>query len=292
MSSLIKQEKRRYEELTLSNNFIFFAVMQNEELCKEMLETILDVEIEKIEYLAVEKPIKVVYDGKGIRLDVYVKDDKKTVYNLEMQVADTDNIPKRTRYYQSMIDRGLLMSGDIYESLNESIIIFICRFDLFGQGKVKYTFKNMCKEVLGLELGDGTTKLFVNSTAIVDESKRKGLQISEKLENVLKYIETDKITDKFTQKLDDEVKKIKKDSEWREGYMLYELTILAAKKVAREEGREEGIEEGIAIGEERGQELMGQLCNILVSKGRVEEIAKVTTDLEYRETLYKEYELK
>lgn len=284
MSSLIKQEKRRYEELTLSNNFIFFAVMQNEELCKEMLETILDVEIEKIEYLAVEKPIKVVYDGKGIRLDVYVKDDKKTVYNLEMQVADTDNIPKRTRYYQSMIDRGLLMSGDIYESLNESIIIFICRFDLFGQGKVKYTFKNMCKEVVGLELGDGTTKLFVNSTAIVDESKRKGLQISEKLENVLKYIETDKITDKFTQKLDDEVKKIKKDSEWREGYMLYELTILDAKKVAREEG--------IAIGEERGQELMGQLCNILVSKGRVEEIAKVTTDLEYRETLYKEYELK
>ena len=160
-------EEEQYKNMTISHDYMFFSVMQNEELCKEMLETILDVEIEKIEYFEQEKQIKEVYNGKGIRLDVYVRDDKRTIYNLEMQVSNRDNIPKRTRYYQSMIDKNLLSAGVDYDDINDSIIIFICRFDLFGYGKAKYTFKNMCKEVEGLEMGDNSSKIFVNTKALI-----------------------------------------------------------------------------------------------------------------------------
>ncbi len=83
---LRKQRKiKEYEELTISDDFMFYKVMQNPELCKELLEILLDVEIEKLEYISRQKVLKKTYDGKGIRLDVYTKDINNTVYNLEMQ---------------------------------------------------------------------------------------------------------------------------------------------------------------------------------------------------------------
>ncbi len=73
---------------------------------------------------------------KGIRLDVYIKDDKNRHFNVEMQVANTE-IFKRSRYYHSQIDMELLSTGIDYEQLPESYVIFICDFDPIGLGKYK-----------------------------------------------------------------------------------------------------------------------------------------------------------
>ena len=48
-----------------------------------MLEKILQMKIRDIRYLEEEKTIKAAYESKGIRLDVYVEDDKNTVYNVD-----------------------------------------------------------------------------------------------------------------------------------------------------------------------------------------------------------------
>mgnify|MGYP000479519271 FL=1 len=64
-----------FEELTIADDFMFCKVMQNEEICKELLEIILDVEIEKIVYHEDQKVFQETLDGKGIRLDVYVRDE-------------------------------------------------------------------------------------------------------------------------------------------------------------------------------------------------------------------------
>ena len=55
--------------------------------------------------------MKLLYDSKGIRLDVYVEDDKETIYNIEMQTSSNKNLPKRTRYYRGMIDLNILQTG-------------------------------------------------------------------------------------------------------------------------------------------------------------------------------------
>ena len=60
--------------------------------------------IERIEYPELQKNINVDMVAHSVRLDVYVKDDKETVYDIEMQVSDTKELPKRSRYYQGMID--------------------------------------------------------------------------------------------------------------------------------------------------------------------------------------------
>ncbi len=74
----------------------YMSLMQDAELCKDLLQRSLpDLEIDHIEYPEAQK---------GIRMDVYVKDGKGTVYDIEKQAADTKELPKRSRYYQSMLD--------------------------------------------------------------------------------------------------------------------------------------------------------------------------------------------
>ena len=82
-----------------------------------------------------EKVIEQRTDSKGIRVDVYVEDNKQRSFDLEMQVADTDNIAKRMRYYQGLIDLDKLKRGQHYSAPGASYIIFICPFDRFKQGR-------------------------------------------------------------------------------------------------------------------------------------------------------------
>ena len=95
-------EEQLWENLNISNDFMFAKVMRNPELCKEMLERLLDIQIDHIEYPEEQKVIDISKDSKSVRLDVYLKDEKGTVYNIEIQTTNKKNLPKRTRYYAGM----------------------------------------------------------------------------------------------------------------------------------------------------------------------------------------------
>ena len=74
-----------WEELGIENDFLFGKVMQDSELCKELLQRILpELQIDRIEYPELQKSIRSDADAKSVRLDVYVKDGKGTVYDIEM----------------------------------------------------------------------------------------------------------------------------------------------------------------------------------------------------------------
>ena len=150
-----------WDELGLSNDFLFGKIMQDPEICREVLRRILpQLNIERIEYPELQKEIREDIDARSVRLDVYVRDNKETVYNIEMQAVDTKELPKRSRYYQSMLDLQLLNRGQSHRRLSRCYIIFICLTDIFGKNRHIYTFKNICQEDLKLILGDGTEKYF------------------------------------------------------------------------------------------------------------------------------------
>ena len=115
-----ESEKRKsdnivWEELGISNDFLFGKVMQDAQLCKELLQRILPgLKIDHVEYPEGQKTICPDADAKSIRMDVYVRDGKGTVYDIEMQVADTGELPKRARYYQGMVDLQLIDKGEHY----------------------------------------------------------------------------------------------------------------------------------------------------------------------------------
>jgi len=87
-----------------------------------------------------------------------------------MQKVENDNMPKRSRFYQGLMDVSNLYSGKKvkYRKLPETVVIFITEFDPFGKGLYQYIFKNECQEMPGLELGDGSTKIFLNTQGTVE----------------------------------------------------------------------------------------------------------------------------
>ena len=196
-----KKQVVSWEPLRITNDFMFKKVMQDKELCKKLLEVILDVEIVDIHYIVPEKSISNYIDAKGIRLDVYVKDEKETVYDLEMQICYRGDLPKRSRYYQSSIDMDLIQSGQGYRKLNKSYVIFICMFDMFGQERYKYVFENRCLEDLELELGDGATKIFLNVNGSVPEDELE-------LKDLFEYISNNVVKSDFTKGIDDAVNRV------------------------------------------------------------------------------------
>lgn len=89
------------QQLNLEDDFLFAKVMSDKEVCKKVLEKILGISIREVSIPATQKTINHLYEGKGIRLDVYINDDEGTVYNVEMERGKQKKaiLPKRSRYY-------------------------------------------------------------------------------------------------------------------------------------------------------------------------------------------------
>lgn len=127
----------QYTPITIQDDLIFGTVMAEPEYCKPFLETILGTKIPKIEYPARQKAIALAVNAKSIRMDVYIEDEEHTVYDVEMQTGKNRNLPRRSRYYQGMIDLNILAKGEDYINLRKSLVIFICTFDPLWKGKQK-----------------------------------------------------------------------------------------------------------------------------------------------------------
>ena len=223
-----------WENLTIADDFMFCKVMSYEEICKQLLEYMLHVKIEKLVYHEAQKSVDVAYDIKGIRLDVYVADSDR-IFDVEMQTAKKADLPKRARYYQSLIDVDTLKKGDFYTSLKESYIIFICTDDPFGNGLSRYTFRTRCDEKADLLLDDKITKVFYNVNAYRKESDKE-------VRAVLELIKGNKPTSRFTAQIQRLVDESKTQNErWRNEYMTLEM-IKTEERLA-----------GEAVGEAKGK---------------------------------------
>jgi predicted transposase/invertase (TIGR01784 family) len=75
-------------------------------------------------------------------MDFYVETTDGNVFEVEMQKRNRGNIPKRTRFYQGLLDAPLLKSGEeSFDHLNPTYIIVICGFDLYKHGKIAIRFQ-------------------------------------------------------------------------------------------------------------------------------------------------------
>lgn len=221
--------EKTFEELQIKDDFMFGVIMRNPKFCRPFLERILGIKICRIEYPKSQETIDISADAKSVRLDIYVEDGKETVYNIEMQTAENRNLPKRTRYYQGMIDLNILEKGNNYKDLKRSFIIFVCTFDLFGEGRHIYTFENRCIQNLELSLGDATTKIILNTKGTLDD-------VTPEMKNLLDFIDGKKPEDDFTKELDAAVQAVRKNEKWRLDYMTLQMNY--------EEKYEQGIKQG------------------------------------------------
>ena len=155
--------------------------------------------------------------------------------------------------------------GEDYSQLKDAYVIMIMPFDLFGEGKYKYTFHMSCDEIPGLKLHDGATRIFLNTHGTDEEG------VSEELIQLLRYFEQTTEENaagshsRKIEKLQKRVEEIKKNEEvgirymnafeekmWerREGEMIGEKR---GKKIGERIGEERGRKEGLARGEKTKQ---------------------------------------
>ena len=226
-------KRKDIQDLTIADDFMFGAVMRDPKLCKPLLEEILNIKIKRLEYPERQKVLDERYDSKSVRLDIYVEDDEKTVYNIEMQATDKTNLPKRMRYYQGMIDLNILNKGTDYEELNKSFVIFICTFDPFEQNRYIYTFQNICREDTNIVLKDDEIKVAVNVKGRIGN-------ISKELKAVLDYIAKGIAKTNYTKELDVAVQRVKNDEEWRHEYMTLYMRDMENQKIGEKIGKKIG----------------------------------------------------
>ena len=133
---------KEWETLGISNDFIFCKVMQDEVLLTELIHLILpELEFTKI-LVTAQKTVEDGLDTHGVRFDVFVSDDTGRIIEIEMQVAESEDLPLRLRFYGSMVDMQMLGKSKPYSELKESYVIMICKFDHYKQGRHFYRFRN------------------------------------------------------------------------------------------------------------------------------------------------------
>lgn len=256
-----KKHIKPWEELTIADDYMFKLVMRHPHICKRLIEKILKIKIKHITYLDDEKTLKFRYDGKGVRLDVYVEGDG-TIYEIEMQVRDYGDkvMAYRARYYQSMIDVESLPAGTKhYNKLKNSFIIFICPFTMFDRKRHMYTFRNLCIQDDKIELDDGSTKIFLCAGGSIDD-------VSPDIKAFLDYIKGSSVKDDFVNEIDEYIQEIKINKEERVSYMTFEMKMM--------EAREDGLIE-VAIAMLRDNKPLEEIIKYTgLPKEHIQELAK------------------
>lgn len=238
-------QKRCLSDLTIKNDFMFGAVMINPENCKEFLERALEIEIDRVD-VSREKSMVYHPDYKGIRLDVYAKDENNTCYNVEMQMTKKPALGRRSRYYQSQMDMDILLSGREYAELPDSYVIFICDFDPFGERKYRYTFQMQCKESNQTPLEDGRRIVFLSTCGENED------EISKELLAFLEFVKAD----------------LKESREMEERFMTLEEML--------KDERKEGLKEGTVKAQKR-------IVSKMLSKGLSDEEIMELCDISLEE---------
>ena len=240
---------KRWEDLTITDDFMFCKVMSDPDICKELLEILLHIKIDRLVFQEPQKSFKLTSESRGIRLDVYVKDSNR-VFDIELQTTNERNLELRTRYYQGVMDISELEKGEFFSNMKESYIIFICMFDPFGAGMPIYTVKQTFAENEKLIFDDKTHKIFYNVKAF--EKIANDVETKAFLEYLCKH----QPTSKFTDTLERAVYRNRNNQNWRKDYMTlaYDLSLAAEKAFENgfSAGEERGRNEGISIGLSQG----------------------------------------
>ena len=228
----MEQLQKKYQEPTFTDDFMFGKVLvNNPEICRRLLEVLLEIKIKRISFPERQKTVEILSDGKGIRLDVYVDDENGTIYNIEMQTKVKKELPKRSRYYQGMIDMNLIERGAKYKELKLSFVIFICLKDSFGYGLPVYRFENICVQNREILLKDEAIKVFINA-----DGDLRGLP--EDLAAFLQYLKGKVVENELVQMIDNEVEKVREHKEWEVEYMTLYLRDMENQDIGLEKGLE------------------------------------------------------
>ena len=255
------KESKTLQELNLTDDFLFDVTTEELENCKAIIELTTGLRLKSLKWKSGQKVIHNLPGKRGVRLDFIAESEDGRIFDVEMQNRNEGNIPKRTRFYQALIDAPILKSGERgFDKMNPLYIIIICNYDPYGKKKYCYTFDNQCKEVPGLRLGDEVTKLLLSTRG---ENKE---EVSKELVDFLHYVTESNENglpdecDERLKRLHESIREIKASADMEVEYMKME----ERERIIRDEGKQIGIING----------KIEDILELLEDKGEVPEKVK------------------
>ena len=252
-------EKRKF--YGMRNDYMFHAVLQkNEEVLRNLLATLLEIDEAEIESCHIENPIELgkEIEGKECILDVKLTLNNDKVINIELQVyKQTYWINRSLLYWARTYDN--LKSGQDYSMLLPAYHIGILDFTLFEN------YPKFMAQYQILEVEDGylySDKLCIKVLDLTQLEKAKqkpetnkkllkwaSIFKAETLEELEQLASGEEVFENMvvTMKKLSEDEKIRMQCEAREDY---ERSLLTEYNAGKSEGIEQGIQQGIAS--ERG----------------------------------------
>lgn len=226
-----------WQKAWITDDFVFGNVMQMGNNCRDLLRAILpELHIQKVTFLETQKVIHDSEFSHGVRLDVYAKDEKQRIYDIEMQVEKIKSMGPRADYYQSKIEMDSLRSGQDYDHVKKSYVIFMMPRDFYRLGYRWYRFVwyEPDKE---FELGS-------RGTVIVLNSKGYRLPVSPELQSFFSLMNGDnKVTTDFSKRILADIKAVKRSPAKEREFMDLAMLKYDARVAGEEKERLENATE-------------------------------------------------
>ena len=289
-------------ELQLTNDYIFkrlFSKKGNEDILKDLLESILEITIEKVEVMQeIELERVDIKDKLGI-LDIRAIINENITVDIEMQMVDEKNMIERTLFYWAGLYYTGLKRGQDYKLNNKVITINILMYNIFKKENY-HTIATIRDNENNEKITDRLEIHFIELPKFL-KSKEKG---NKKLRQWLEFI-CNKRKGEVEMAVKENEKIAKANQEWeylRGDEAEKRLAFLKEKwerdwnsnmHYAEETGMEKGMKKGMKEGRKEGVKEGKKEVAIKMLRKRIDEvmIAEVTNlTLEEIEKLRNEVE--
>ena len=263
--------------LEVTNDYVFkkiFGKEGNEEILKDLLISILEIPIQKIEVMKDVYLEREIEENKLGILDIKATLNDDTIANIEMQVRNEHNMIDRSLYYWANLYSNSLYKTQDYIENKKTIVINIMLFNIFEEGP----YHERCKIRRDYNLEILTDELEMH---FIQLPKCKKEDVKTKLDQWMQFIGN--ISKEGVEKAMKENKEIKKAQEELE-YLTGDeaerrLAELREKKIlddlwGRTGARKEGEKQGETKGEKKKALEVAQKMKL--KNMEIQEIVEIT----------------
>ena len=248
-------QNKKINKLNLKNDIIFrefFGRKGNEEFLIDFLNSLLKIEIERIEIKNDVNLGNVTPEAKGGRIDIQAELNDGIIIDIEMQVRNNHNIEERSTYYASKIISKETEKGIDYKKIKQVIVINILDYEMLGFNEYISETEIVLKEHKDYEVIKGIKWYFIElpkfrkSRPDMDEKINQWLAFIDDYDRGLVYMAEKR--NKTLKKAREEVTYLTGDEavqRWQELKERWEMDRVSEMNYEKSVSKEEGIKQGI-----------------------------------------------
>ena len=148
-------------QLVPIDDVMFQKMAESKKVCQEIISTVMGQDLEVVDVIPQDSIENL--QGRSVRLDCLCRLKGGIYVNVEVQKPNNDDHEARVRYNASVVTANQTPKGSKFKDVAQVIVIYITKFDIFGDGLPIYHIDRVVRET-GKTRTDGFTEIYVNAS--------------------------------------------------------------------------------------------------------------------------------